>query len=102
MIRESAQAALTLVKAHAGALRIGPELFRRNAIHVHVPAAAIAQHGPSAGVAMLVALASLMTGRPVRNQKNLEDMPQETRRQLQCIWRATVDEALAEPEQHTV
>ncbi len=67
VMKESAQAALTLVKARVGALALAPDLFRRHDIHVHVPAGAIPKDGPSAGVAMFVALVSLATGKPVRN-----------------------------------
>jgi ATP-dependent Lon protease len=67
VMKESAQAALTLVKAHCDEYQIAPELFSRNDIHVHVPAGAMPKDGPSAGVAIFVALVSLMTGRPVHN-----------------------------------
>jgi ATP-dependent Lon protease len=67
IMKESAQAALTLVKAHCDEYQLAPELFDRNDIHVHVPAGAIPKDGPSAGVAIFVALVSLMTGRPVHN-----------------------------------
>ncbi|MEC5162110.1 MULTISPECIES: endopeptidase La [unclassified Janthinobacterium] len=145
VMKESAQAALTLLKANSAELHIGAERFKKHDIHVHVPAGAIPKDGPSAGVAMFIALASLMTGRPVRseramtgeislrglvlpvggikekvlaaqragiatvllparNQKDLEDIPEDTRRQLQFIWLGNVGdavrEALAEPAQH--
>ncbi len=67
VMKESAQAALSLAKARAPDLGIAPELFEKSDIHVHVPAGATPKDGPSAGVAMFVALASLLTGRPVRN-----------------------------------
>ncbi|MEK0083499.1 endopeptidase La [Benzoatithermus flavus] len=66
VMRESAQAALSLVKSRAASLGIDERLFERSDIHVHVPAGAIPKDGPSAGVAMFTALASLMTGRKVR------------------------------------
>jgi ATP-dependent Lon protease len=66
VMRESAQAALSLVKSQAAGLGIDERLFERSDIHVHVPAGAIPKDGPSAGVAMFTALASLMTGRKVR------------------------------------
>ena len=68
-MKESAQTALTLVKARSAELGIAPELFEKSDIHVHVPAGAIPKDGPSAGVAMFTALASLMTNRPVRNDR---------------------------------
>ena len=66
-MKESAQAALSLVKNRAVALGIDPELFEKSDIHVHVPAGATPKDGPSAGVAMFMALASLMTGRKIRS-----------------------------------
>ncbi|HZL00445.1 MAG TPA: endopeptidase La [Caulobacteraceae bacterium] len=66
VMRESVQAALSLVKTKTAALGIDPDLFDKNDIHVHVPAGATPKDGPSAGVAMFVALTSLLTGRTVR------------------------------------
>jgi ATP-dependent Lon protease len=69
VMKESAQAALSFVRAHAQDLN--PELpedyFQKHDLHVHVPAGAIPKDGPSAGVAMATALASLTSGRPVRD-----------------------------------
>jgi ATP-dependent Lon protease len=67
VMRESAQAALTLVRSSAGKLAIEADLFEKSDIHIHVPAGATPKDGPSAGVAIYVALVSLLTGRPVRN-----------------------------------
>ena len=68
VMKESAQAALSLVKSHAASeLGVDPALFERHDIHVHVPAGATPKDGPSAGVAMYMALASLMTGRRIRS-----------------------------------
>ena len=67
VMKESAQAALSLVKARASTLGIAPETFEKSDIHIHVPAGATPKDGPSAGVAMFVALTSLLTGRPVRS-----------------------------------
>jgi ATP-dependent Lon protease len=66
VMKESAQAALSLVKAQAVELGIEPRLFDQSDIHVHVPAGAIPKDGPSAGVAMFISLASLLKRRPVR------------------------------------
>ena len=66
VMKESAQAALSLVKAQAAELGIDATLFDHSDIHVHVPAGAIPKDGPSAGVAMFVSLVSLMTRRAVR------------------------------------
>jgi ATP-dependent Lon protease len=65
VMKESAQAALSLVKAQAGEFGIDPKQFDQIDIHVHVPAGAIPKDGPSAGVAMFTALASLLKGRVV-------------------------------------
>ena len=135
VMKESAQAAMTLVKAHSVDIGVEPGLFDKYDIHVHVPAGAIPKDGPSAGVAMFMALASLMTERPVlgthamtgeislrglvlpvggikekvlaalragittvmlpvRNKKDLEDIPEEARRQLDFVWLETVDDAM--------
>jgi ATP-dependent Lon protease len=67
VMKESAQAALTLAKARAAELGFDVALFEKSDIHIHVPAGAIPKDGPSAGVAMFVALASLLTGRTARN-----------------------------------
>jgi ATP-dependent Lon protease len=67
VMRESAQAALSYLRSSAERLGIDPRALERKVIHVHVPAGAIPKDGPSAGVTMLVALASAATGRPARN-----------------------------------
>ncbi|MDX6605702.1 MAG: ATP-dependent Lon protease [Solirubrobacterales bacterium] len=69
VMRESAQAALTWVRRHSKDLAPGlpDDWFAKHDIHVHVPAGAVPKDGPSAGVAMTTALASLITNRPVRN-----------------------------------
>jgi ATP-dependent Lon protease len=67
VMKESAQAALSLVKARASRLGINPTSFEKSDIHVHVPAGAIPKDGPSAGVAMFTSLVSLLTGRTVRS-----------------------------------
>ncbi|WP_238455892.1 endopeptidase La [Azohydromonas lata] len=136
VMKESVQAALSLVKGRAGALGIAAEALDRADVHVHVPAGATPKDGPSAGVAMFVALTSLLSGRPVRadvamtgeislrglvlpvggikekvlaalragiktvmlparNRRDLEDIPQEARAQLEFVWLERVDEAVA-------
>jgi ATP-dependent Lon protease len=67
VMRESVQAALTLVKSRATQIGIDPSLFEKSDIHVHVPAGATPKDGPSAGVAMFTALTSLLTNRTVRS-----------------------------------
>jgi ATP-dependent Lon protease len=67
VMRESAQAAVSYVWSSAEALEIDPTIFERKTIHVHVPAGAIPKDGPSAGVTIMTALASLARGRPVRS-----------------------------------
>ncbi|MDA8232573.1 MAG: endopeptidase La [Magnetospirillum sp.] len=67
VMKESAQAALSLVKARAVALGVDPALFESSDIHIHVPAGAIPKDGPSAGTAIFTALVSLLTNRTVRN-----------------------------------
>ena len=67
VMRESAQAAMTLVKSRAASFGIDPALFEKSDIHIHVPAGATPKDGPSAGVAMFTALVSLLTGRTVRS-----------------------------------
>ncbi|UJP01450.1 MAG: endopeptidase La, partial [Nitrosomonas sp.] len=135
VMKESAQAALTLVKARASDLNIPLALFDGIDVHMHVPAGAIPKDGPSAGVAMFIALASLFTNRPVRhdvamtgeislrglvlpvggikekilaaqragiqtvllparNQKDLRDVPEATRRAMQFILLETADDAM--------
>jgi ATP-dependent Lon protease len=137
VMKESAQAALTLVKSRSAELQLAPEMFEKSDIHVHVPAGAIPKDGPSAGVAMFIALASLVMGRPVRsdramtgeislrglvlpvggikekvlaalragittvllparNRNELDEIPEDARRQLQFVWLETVDDAVRE------
>lgn len=136
VMKESVQAALTLVKSQAPALGIAASSFDHVDIHVHVPAGAIPKDGPSAGVAMFIALASLLTHRavrpdvamtgeislrglvlpvggikekvlaalragvrtvllPARNRKDLMDVPEEVRSQVEFVWLERVDDALA-------
>lgn len=66
IMKESAQAAYTLVKAHCAELGADPAVFDKCDVHVHVPAGAMPKDGPSAGVAIYAALSSLLSDRPVR------------------------------------
>jgi ATP-dependent Lon protease len=135
VMRESAQAALSIVKNRAASLGIDETRFEKSDVHIHVPAGAIPKDGPSAGVAMFMALVSLMTERtirndtamtgeislrglvlpvggikekvvaaaraglkrvmlPARNRRDYEDIPEETRNQLEFIWLERVDDAI--------
>jgi len=136
VMKESAQAAMSLVKSQSEALGLDPALFEKSDIHVHVPAGAIPKDGPSAGVAMYTALVSLLTGRtvshdvamtgeislrglvlpvggikektvaahragirtvllPARNRKDLEDIPESVRKDVEFVWLERVEEATA-------
>jgi ATP-dependent Lon protease len=67
VMKESAQIALSYVRGHSDDLGIEPSTFEDHSFHVHVPAGAIPKDGPSAGVTMVTALSSLLSGRPVRH-----------------------------------
>jgi ATP-dependent Lon protease len=66
VLRESAQTALSYCRSHADGFGIDPEFYATSDIHVHIPAGAVSKEGPSAGVAITIALLSLLTGRPAR------------------------------------
>ena len=66
VMKESAAAALSYLRTRAASLGIDPTTFEKNDIHIHVPAGAQPKEGPSAGVTVLTAMASILTGRPVR------------------------------------
>jgi ATP-dependent Lon protease len=136
VMKESAQAALSLVKSRARELGIDPDAFKDNDIHIHVPAGAVPKDGPSAGVSMFTAIASLFCNRAVRsdvamtgeitlrglvlpigglkektlaaqragvktviipklNEKDLPDVPDEVKEQLEFVKAETVDDVLA-------
>ena len=126
VMRESAQAALSYIRSRAAELHLPEDTFSKHDIHLHVPAGAVPKDGPSAGVTMATALASLLTGRsvrddvamtgeitlrgqvlpvggikekvlaahraglstvilPARNEKDLDDLPQEVREALHFV-----------------
>ncbi len=137
VMRESAQAAVSYVRSNARELLgIDPEVFTGKAVHIHVPAGAVPKDGPSAGVTMATALASLVSGRPVRsdvamtgeitlrgkvlpvggirekvlaahraglktvilprrNERDLEDVPAELRKELEVVLVEAVEEVLS-------
>jgi ATP-dependent Lon protease len=136
VMRESAKAAQSYVWSHAAQLGIDPEQFRTSGVHIHVPAGAIPKDGPSAGVAMVTALASLYTHAPVRsdtamtgeitlaglvlpiggvkekvlaarragirrvilprdNAKDLPELPEEVRREIEFVFAERIEEVLA-------
>jgi ATP-dependent Lon protease len=135
VMRESAQIAHTYVRSKAELLGVDSSVFEVTDVHLHVPAGAIPKDGPSAGVAMVMAMASLFSGRtirgdvgmtgevtlrgrvlpvggikmkvlaahraglttvilPKRNEKDLEDIPQEVREALRIIPVDRIDEAM--------
>jgi ATP-dependent Lon protease len=135
VMRESAQIAHSYVRSKAEPLGVDPAVFESTDVHLHVPAGAIPKDGPSAGVAMVMAMASLFSGRtvrgdvgmtgevtlrgrvlpvggikmkvlaahraglttvvlPKRNEKDLEDIPQEVRDSLRIVLVDRIDEAL--------
>lgn len=136
VMKESAQAALSLMKSQAESLGVDSTRFEKTDVHVHVPAGAIPKDGPSAGVALYTALVSLMTGRtvsheiamtgeislrglvlpvggikekviaahragirtvmlPARNRRDLEDIPESVRKELEFVWLERVEDATA-------
>jgi ATP-dependent Lon protease len=137
VMKESAQAALSLVKSQSARFGLDPATFDKSDIHIHVPAGAIPKDGPSAGVAMFTALVSLITGKtvgsdlamtgeislrglvlpiggvkektvaahragirkvllPARNRKDLEDVPQSVKNDVQFVFCERVDDVARE------
>ena len=66
VMKESAQTALSYVRAHAEALHVPKDFYEKTDLHIHVPAGAVPKDGPSAGVTMASAIASLLSGRPIK------------------------------------
>jgi ATP-dependent Lon protease len=136
VMKESAQAALSLLKSQAESLSIDSTRFEKMDVHVHIPAGAIPKDGPSAGVALYTALVSLMTGKtvrndvamtgeislrglvlpvggikekvvaahragirmvmlPARNRRDLDDIPEGVRKDLEFVWLERVEDAVA-------
>ncbi len=134
-MKESAQAALSYLRARASKLNLDEKFFTDNDIHVHVPAGSIPKDGPSAGITMAVALASALTGiparsdiamsgeitlrgrllpiggikekslaaqragvnhviLPLRNKKDIEEVPRPIRRKMDFVFCETMDEVL--------
>jgi ATP-dependent Lon protease len=136
VMQESAQAALSWVRSHSQLLGLDPEWFASHDIHVHVPAGAVPKDGPSAGITMVTAIVSLVSGQPVseqvamtgevtlsgqvlgiggvrdkvlaaqragvqkvvlpkENEPDLEELPSETRKELEFVLADHVDDVLA-------
>jgi len=137
VMKESAQAALSVVKSRADTLGIDPAVFEKSDIHIHVPAGAIPKDGPSAGVSMFTSLVSLLTAKtvyndvamtgeislrglvlpiggvkeksvaahragirkvllPARNRKDLEDVPESVRKEIQFVFCERVEDVMRE------
>jgi ATP-dependent Lon protease len=135
VMKESAQAALSLIKSQARRFGVDPQVFEKHDIHLHVPAGAIPKDGPSAGVSIFTSLVSLLSDRkvrsdvamtgeislrglvlpiggvkekclaalragittvmlPARNRRDLEDVPENARKQLHFVWLERVEDAI--------
>jgi ATP-dependent Lon protease len=135
VMRESARAGLSWIRAHADELGVSRETFEKNTLHIHVPAGAIPKDGPSAGVTMATAMISSFTGIPVhkdvamtgeitlrgrvlpigglkskilaahlsgarrvilplKNEKDLQDIPEEIRKQIKLIMADSMEQVL--------
>jgi ATP-dependent Lon protease len=137
VMKESAEIALSYVRTKAESLGVDPDAFGESDVHVHVPAGALPKDGPSAGLAMVMTLASLFSGKPVRsdvgitgeitlrgrvlpvggikmkalaahraglktvilpkrNNADVEELPEEVRREMTFVTVDRIDEAIAE------
>src|SRR3954471_9113416 len=135
VMRESARAGLSWIRAHSDELGISREMFEKNTLHIHVPAGGIPKDGPSAGITMALAMVSALTGIPVhkdvamtgeitlrgrvlpigglkskihaphlsgpktvilpmKNQKDLVDIPEEIRKQMKLVLVQSMDQVL--------
>jgi ATP-dependent Lon protease len=135
VMRESARAGLSWIRAHADELGVSRDLFEKNTLHIHVPAGAIPKDGPSAGITMATAMVSAFTGiavhkdiamtgeitlrgrvlpigglkskilaahlsgakqviLPLKNEKDLRDIPDEIRKQIKLILVDSMDQVL--------
>jgi ATP-dependent Lon protease len=135
-MQESARAALSYIRSNAKELDLPADFFEKRDIHIHVPSGSQPKDGPSAGVTMATALASLISGRPVRadvgmtgeitlrgkvlpiggvkekvlaahraglktvilprrNEKDLDEVPEEVRNQITFVFTDTIDEVIA-------
>jgi ATP-dependent Lon protease len=137
VMQESAKTARSYLWSHAAEFGLDPERFLQNGLHIHVPAGAIPKDGPSAGITMTTAMASIYSGKPVRNdtamtgevtltglvlpiggvkekvlaarrsglkrvilprgnQKDLRDLPEEVRKEMEFVFVDRVEDVLAD------
>ncbi len=119
VMKESAHAALSYIRSRAKSLKLPNSIFSGNDIHIHVPAGAIPKDGPSAGITMATSIASAFTGRAVHkniamtgevtlrgrvlpNEKDLEEIPKDIKKDMKFIPVETMDEVLKHALKKTV